>query len=250
MNFIELDRIDGVAIATLGRGKVNAINGALVDELRDVFRKLELDSQVRAVVLTGRGKFFSFGFDVPEILLVTKDEFINFLKNFTELYSYLFLYPKPLVAALNGHAIAGGCMLALTCDTRLMVTGNAKIALNEITFGSSVLVGSVEMLRFLAGNANATEVLYSGKMYTAAEAKSLGLVQEVVSEQSLADAAKSRALDLAAKDPIAFAGIKSLLRKKIGEEMTRREGPSILELADLWYSESTRAELRNIKIHD
>jgi len=97
----------------------------------------------------------------------------------------MFIYPKPIIAALNGHTIAGGCMLALACDFRLMVPGKAKISLNEIGFGSSVFAGATEMLRFWVGSAMATEVLYSGAMYPANEAFRLGLVQEVISEENL-----------------------------------------------------------------
>jgi enoyl-CoA hydratase len=91
---------------------------------------LEVDPVLRALVLTGRGKFFSFGFDIPEFLPFTKEQFTNYLINFSDFYTYLFLYPKPIVAALNGHAIAGGCMLALACDHRVMTAGKGKISLN------------------------------------------------------------------------------------------------------------------------
>jgi 3,2-trans-enoyl-CoA isomerase len=72
--------------------------------------------RIAAVILTGSGKFFSFGFDIPEFLAITKEEFTEYLANFTDLYTYLFLYSKPVIAALNGHTMAGGCMLALACD--------------------------------------------------------------------------------------------------------------------------------------
>ncbi|MBI5580989.1 MAG: enoyl-CoA hydratase/isomerase family protein [Deltaproteobacteria bacterium] len=249
MSFIEVEKSEGIATLILARGKVNAINGMVVDELNQLLKTLENDPELNAIVLTGRGRFFSFGFDVPEFLSFTPEEFTDYLINFTDLYTYLFLYPKPVVAALNGHTIAGGCMLALACDNRVMVAGKGKISLNEIAFGSSVFFGSAEMLRFWIGSANATKVLYSGAMYSAEEAMSLGLVQEVLTEDNLMVQARRIASDLASKHSPAFTSIKSLLRKPIAEGMMQRERASIREFVDIWYSEHTWANLQKIMIN-
>ena len=175
MDFVELHKNGEIATLMLNKGNVNALNGAVLDQLRTHLKALENDQEVRAVILTGSGKFFSFGFDIPEFLSFSKEQFVAYLENFTNLYTYLFLYPKPVVAALNGHAIAAGCMLALACDYRVMITGKARISLNEIGFGSSVFAGSTEMLRFCVGSGNATTILYSGAMYTAEGARSPGI---------------------------------------------------------------------------
>jgi Delta3-Delta2-enoyl-CoA isomerase len=249
MEFIELQRSNGIATLMLRRGKVNALNNTVVDQLRGMLKALEGDPEVKSIVLTGAGKFFSFGFDIPEFLSFTREQFTAYLTSFIDLYTYVFLYPKPVVAALNGHTIAGGCMLALACDYRVMVGGKAKIALNEIGFGSSVFAGSTEMLRFWVGGANATAILFSGAMYPADEAKRMGLVQEVANDGELMDMARKVASDFASKHPPAFAGIKSLLRKSIVEELKNRERDSIKEFVDIWYSEATWANLQNIKIY-
>jgi len=248
MNFIESQKSDGIVTLRLGRGKVNALNGMVVDELGYLLKTFENDPEVRSVILTAGGKFFSFGFDIPEFLSFTKEQFSEFLVNFTDLYTYIFRYPKPVMAALNGHTIAGGYMLALACDYRVMVSEKAKISLNEIGFGASVFAGSVEMLRFWVGNANATEVLFSGAMYTAEEAKKIGLVHEVAIADELMDVARKAASGLASKHQPAFASIKSLLRRSTIEEMMHRERESIKEFADIWYSETTWANLQNIRI--
>jgi enoyl-CoA hydratase/carnithine racemase len=248
MSFTELATGDGIAAVTLARGKVNALNRAVVAELRSRLEELDGDPMIRAVVLTGRGPFFSFGFDVPEFLDVPREKFTAYLTAFAGLLSYLFLYPKPLVAALNGHAIAGGCMLALACDRRIMATGKAKCSLNEISFGSSVFAGSTEMLRFWVGSATATKVLYSAAMYTAEEARSLGLVDEVQPEETVLDRAMNVAADLASRPAMAFASIKRLLRRPVIEEIRRREEESIREFVEIWYSPGTRTKLRNIRI--
>jgi enoyl-CoA hydratase/carnithine racemase len=250
MNFIDPQKSEGIATLMLSRRKVNALNDTVVNEMRHLLKTFESDPEVRSVILTADGKFFSFGFDIPEFLSFTKEKFTEFLVNFTDLYTYIFRYPKPVVAALNGHTIAGGCMLALACDHRVMVSGKAKISLNEIGFGSSVFAGSVEMLRFWIGSANATEVLFSGAMFTAEEAKNIGLVHEVIAVDELMKVARKTATDLASKNQPAFASIKSLLRRSVIEEMMRRERKSITEFVDIWYSESTWANLQNIRIYE
>lgn len=248
MSFVEVGVDQGVATVRLARGKVNALNPELLRELGEGLRELESDDTIRSVILTGRGSFFSFGFDVPELLPYGKREFTRFLEQFTGVYAYLFRYPKPLIAALNGHAIAGGCMLALACDVRLMTADRGKISLNEISFGSSVFSGSIEMLRFCVGDANATEILYSGDLYSAGQALFLRLVQEVCSEDDLEERARIVALELGRKSQPAFGSIKSLLRKPALDEMRRREADSIHEFVEIWYSEATQEGLRKIRI--
>ena len=249
MGLVQLSNEDGITTVTLARGKVNALNEPGVLQLRQQLEELAGDAKTRAVVLTGRGKFFSFGFDIPEFLSYSKEDFIVYLTRFAELYRYLFLYPRPVVAALNGHTIAGGCMLATACDTRLMVSGKARISLNEITFGASVFAGAAELLRYCTGDAGAQQILYSGEMYSAEQACALGLVDRVCSAEELPAQAMAAAAELASKDPAAFASIKQLLRRGTAGLGQRHERESILEFADIWYSEATWSRLQQITIH-
>ena len=249
MEYVTVEKREGITTLTLLRGKVNALNGAVVDEVKGTFTTLENDEETRAIILTGRGKFFSFGFDIPEFLSYTKEEFTRYLTEFTGLYTYMFSYPKPIVAALNGYTIAGGCMLALACDHRVMVTGNARISLNEISFGASVFAGSMEMLRFWAGSKNATNVLNSGALYSANEAKKLGMIEDITTDKELKNLATNVAMELGSKHPPAFASIKQQLRKSTLEEMQSREAESIEKFVEIWYSKETWENLKNIKIY-
>jgi enoyl-CoA hydratase/carnithine racemase len=161
----------------------------------------------------------------------------------------MFLFPKPLIAALNGHTVAGGCMLAIACDHRIMASGKAKISLNEITFGSTLPAGCVEMLRYCIGPRNAQAVLYSGALYSAEEALRLGLVDEVCPPEELLDAARKAAKDFAQREGSAFKSIKGLLRGPVAQEMARKEKDALLEFVDVWYSEATWSKLKEIRIH-
>lgn len=249
MSFVHVS-IDGeIAIVTLSRGKVNALNEPMVEEITKSFEYLATDNQIKSIIFTGSGKFFSFGFDVPEFLSYPKNDFIRYLEKFTSLYTALFCFPKPVVAALNGHTIAGGCMLATACDLRLMVTGKARISLNEITFGAPVPAGTLEMLKYCVGSRNAQSIVYSGAMYSAKEALQLGLVDQVSTEDSLAEDARKIARELAQKDSSAFRSIKDLLRKPVAEQMIKREKDAILEFVDIWYSEQTWENLKAIEIY-
>ena len=249
MEHVHLSLDQSLAEVRIERGKVNALNEQVVDELAACLQRLASDHQARSIVLTGTGKFFSFGFDIPGFLDHSKDAFLAYLRKFAALYRQLFAHPKPVIAALNGHAVAGGCMLALACDGRIIAAGKGKIALNEIAFGSSLFAGSVEMLRFCAGDRNAQQIAYSGAMYAPEEALALGLVDRVVPEADVLSVAREAARIHGAKDPAAFRSVKALLRGPVLEEMARREEASLREFVEIWYSEATRENLRKITIH-
>jgi len=249
MSFLQISEKAGTARVALSRGKVNAVNETVVDELAEGFRKLEENRNVRAVILTGTGKFFTFGFDIPEFLGYPKNDFIRYLTKFTDFYTYLFTYPKPVIAALNGHTIAGGCMMAIACDYRIMVSGKAKIALNEIDFGSSLFAGSVELMKLWLGQRNAEAATLGGVMYSPEEALQLGLIDKIVPPEELEGEADKIARQYAEKDAAAFRSIKKLLRKPLAEDMKKRERDSILEFVDIWYSEATWKKLQDKVIH-
>lgn len=244
MNFINVSVSDGIAKVVLNRGKVNAINEQMVEEMANVFKELSESLAVKAVLLAGAGKFFSFGFDIPELFPYSQDDFTRHLIKFTSLYTELFLYPKPVVAALNGHTIAGGCMIATACDYRIMISGKSKIGLNEISFGSSVFAGNVDILKFITGPRNAETILLSGALFSAEEALKLGLIDQISSEANLEADAEKVIRMYAEKDGEAFKSIKWLLRKSVAEEMIKKERGHIEKFIRIWYSEKTREKLQ------
>jgi len=248
MEFLHVSKESGLVSINFCRGKVNALNEPMIEEIGSCFSQLETDDSVKAIIFGGTGKFFSFGFDIPEFLTYSKEEFFRHLTKFVSVCTQIYLFPKPVVAALNGHTMAAGCILALACDYRIMVSGKAKISINEITLGASVDAGCVEMLRHLVGGRNAERILFSGAMYSAEEAERLGLVDKVVEEANLQEEAAKIAGDFSAKDPAAFRSIKRLLRRPIAEKVAEHEESSIREFVDIWYSEQTRKKMYEIEI--
>lgn len=250
MKYVEFSMNDGLATVTLNRPKVNAINEEMVAELHSAFREAEADGRVRAVILTGSGSFFSFGFDIPGFMDVPKDEFRIFVTAFSELVKYIFGFPKPVIGALNGHAVAGGCVLALACDRRIMVSGKPRIALNELTLGVTIFTSIAEMLRFTVGAGNAQWLLYSGKMSSAEEALAIGLVDEAPPAEEFEAAVTSAANALANVPGEAFRITKTLLRKDALDRIGRDEENSISDFVDVWYSQETREKLAKVEIRD
>ncbi len=249
MQHLISERSEGITTVRLSRGKVNALNESVVDELTACFREIAEDRETKAVILTGTGKFFTFGFDIPEFMGYAREAFLRYLTKFTDFYRDLFLFPKPVIAALNGHTIAGGCMIAIACDYRIMVSGKARISLNEINFGSSLFAGSVDMIKLWMGQKNAETAVYTGAMYSAEEACSLGLVHQVANEAGLEKDAHDIARQFAAKDNAPFRSIKLLLRNPIAADIRMRERDSLLEFVDIWYSEDTWNKLKDKKIY-
>jgi Delta3-Delta2-enoyl-CoA isomerase len=248
MTYVVTTAKDSVAWVKLSRGKVNSINEAVADEMAQTMKGLANDDTVKAVVLTGEGSFFSFGLDIPEFVTYPKELFTRFVEKFAALYTYIFLYPKAVVAALNGHTIAGGCMIATACDYRVMVPDKAKISLNEVTFGSSLFPGSAEMLKHCVGSRNAETVAFTGDMFSAEQALGLGLIDEAVPADSLTDRAGDIAGQYALRHGLAFTSIKKLLRGEVAEKMKQMDSKFRDEMVDIWYSDETRAKLQAIKI--
>jgi 3,2-trans-enoyl-CoA isomerase len=248
MEFVNIRKEAGIATVLLSRGKVNALSETVIEQLHDRFAEIENDPSVKAVVLTGEGKFFSFGFDIPSLISYPKNDFVRFLEKFTGLHNYLFLFPKPVIAALNGHTTAGGCMLAIGCDYRIMVSGRPKISLNEITFGSTVFASSTHILKYCVGDRNAEEILFSGDMYSAEKALRLGLIDMAVSQEELNDCVALIAAKFAERFGPAFTHLKNMMRRPVADRYEKIERTSIQEMADIWYSDETWCKVKQIEI--
>ncbi len=248
MGSVLVSRQDEIATITMARGKVNAVNPEMVTALAATCAELAADNSVSAVVLTGQGRFFSFGFDIPEMYDQPSEQFGKFIRSFCSLYRELFLFPKPVVAALNGHTIAGGCVLALACDYRILVSEGAKLSLNEVTFGSTLFAGAVEMLRYAVGNRIAERVLLSGQMFAAHESLDIHLVDELTATVDLQITALNKAAEMARHGGPAYTNSKYLIRRPMVDRWMKRENESIGNWLNIWYLPQTREKTKGILI--
>lgn len=181
MNHITLEVANSIAIIRLDRGKANAINRQMVDELYTSFDVLEKDPDVKGVVISGKGEFFSAGLDVIELYQYNEQEINDFWMAFHGLAMRMFSFSKPLVAAITGHSPAGGCVLAVCADYRVMADGKYRIGLNEIPVGIVVPVSIFELYSFWLGNRKAYQFIMTGKLMTAPEALEAGLIDQMCS---------------------------------------------------------------------
>lgn len=248
MDFVTIERNDSSAVVVLARGKVNAIDRQVLAELSSAFTQIERDDTFTSIVLTGRGKFFSFGLDVPALYDLSPEEFTNFLTSLCGLCTHLFLLPKPIVAAVNGHAVAGGCMLLLPCDARIAADQPMSIGLTEVALGASLFASTAEMLRYLVSNQSAERMLLTGKTFDGLGARQIGLIDEVVEPSALLPSAISRAGELAQHYGPGYKSLRRLIRQPIADRWESREAKSIEDFVRIWYSPDTRAKTRQVHI--
>lgn len=241
MNFVRAEHDQNVAVLTLSRGKVNAINDQLVDELQVAVANATADDRVRAVVLASdKPNFFSTGFDVTEVFQYERGKMIEFFGKYVSLYESIYTLSKPVVGAISGHAFAGGAILALACDVRIMAEGEFGFALNEVDIGVVLPVGVARMAIDAVGVPKARELILSGTAVTPAQALEIGLAKELAPPELVLERALWQARAFAAKPPVAFAGIKRLLREVSGHYNVEDDKKTLDTVIDSWFSSEAK----------
>jgi enoyl-CoA hydratase len=199
-----LERDGAVAVLAINRPQVlNALNTETIDELRRAVLELKRDASVRVLVITGAGdKSFVAGADINELAVQTPVQGKEHALRGQHVFDLIENMGKPVIAAINGYALGGGCELALACTLRL-AADTARIGQPEINLGIVPGYGGTQRLSRLVGKGVALDLLLSGRQMTAAEALQIGLVNRVVPAAELMTAAKTLAAELAAKAPLA-----------------------------------------------
>jgi enoyl-CoA hydratase len=232
-----------VAVVEMAHGKANAVDMELCRGTVEQFAALRA-SATRAVVLTGSGNIFSAGVDLLKVLEGGADYVRPFLRALDDLLEALFLFPKPLVAAVNGHAIAGGCMIACAADRRLMARGNGRVGVPELLVGVGFPVVPLEVLRFAVSPEHFAEMVYSGATYPPEEALRRGLVDELVEPAELLTRAVAEAERMAAIPAAAFELTKMQMREPAVETMRRRRAQLDARIAEFWTNPTTFEAIR------
>jgi len=234
MAFITVSDHSEVRVLTFARGKANAMNLAMVDELLEAVRHAAADERVRAVVIASdRPGFFSAGFDVEEVFAYDRPAMSHFFAHFMDLFEALVQMPKPVVGAISGHAWAGGAFLALGMDVRIFGDGDFSFALNEINFGAVLPAGIRRALIAVVGGREATRIILTGESVSPTHALRFNLADAVVPANEVLPRALHVAHQLADKPKSAFAYTKRALQSDLGYPSERED---LTEFLDQWFS--------------
>jgi len=217
------EKRDGIGHVTVNRPeKLNALNRKTMDELHDCFQEIERDDEVRAVILTGAGeKAFVGGADINELAVQTPVEGKELSMRGQKILDLIEHLGKPVIAAVNGYALGGGCELALACTIRI-ASENARLGQPEVKLGLIPGYAGTQRLPRLVGRGRALEMVLSGEPVSAAEAYRIGLVNQVVPAQDLMATAEKLAQKILANAPLAVKFALEAVNH--GLEMTQAEG--------------------------
>ena len=243
-NVLEVSNHADIAVLRMRHGKVNALD---IELCKHITRQLEElgTSSVRAVVLTGQAGIFSAGVDLLRALEGDAGYLRDFLPVLRKLFDVVFFYPKPVVAAINGHAIAGGCVLACAADQRLMARGSGRIGVTELLVGLPFPAIALEIMRFTAVPAYFREVIFGGGRYPAEAAATRGLIDAGVDPEALLASAVDAAQSLALLAPAAFALTKSQARQPVLDQLQKYARAFDAAVDEIWLAPETASRIRD-----
>ncbi len=241
---IDLKTEAAIAVLTLTHGKANALDIEFCETLAARFDELR-HADVKAIVLTGQGKIFSAGVDLKRLSEGGAGYVRKFLPALHRLYDAAFFQPKPVVAAVNGHAIAGGCVLALCADRRVMSNDGGRMGMTELLVGVPFPALAFEIMRQATPPYFFTETILSGATFAAEMAVHRGWVNEAVEPRRLMERALAAAQSLAALSPAAFAQTKLQLRAAVMERMTLSGEATDKAVTEIWTAPDTLRHIRD-----
>lgn len=235
---------ESVVVLRLEAGKANAMTPELLDTLERMIDGFER-GPAAAAVLTGYERYFSGGLALPHLIDYDVVAMRGFIEQFSRAMQRVFACGKPIVAAVNGHAIAGGCVLALMCDWRIAVDDpSARIGLNETQLGIGLPVIVIEALRAAVPPASIVPIAIDGTLFTPEQARAVGLVHELAPQADLIARATARAEAFAARPGPAVAQVKHALRAQILETIARTADQETTRWLETWFSPEAQARLR------
>ncbi len=238
MSKVTVEKHGDVALLRMTNGVPNAINQELLVDFQEALQMIT--SECRAMVLAGNPKFFSMGLDLPYVLSLDREGMAGFYENWNQIVLDLYTLPIPTAAAVAGHATAGGAIMAMACDFRIMAAGKTKIGVNEVLIGLPTPYLADLMLRQIVGDRAATNMIFTGKFLSPEEAGQIGLADEVHQAEEVEAKALEKMAALAALRPGAMAAVKATRTQSVKllyEEHGSRVNQTCL---DIWQDPQVR----------
>lgn len=235
METLQLTQKDSYSIVTLDRGKSNPMNLKMLEELNDLFEELKNNESVQGVIISGKENFFSSGLDLPEIMTYDKLTTRLFWQKFMDIIATLTSFPKPLISAITGHAPAGGCIIAICSDYRIMAGGQYKIGLNEVPVGIVVPRHIFELYSFWIGRHRAYQFLMEGRLMNPQQASDAGLVDIVVPTEQVLESAERKMSQYLKFDQATWSQTKLNLKKDIIKEVSEYDEQLLDKIIEHWY---------------
>lgn len=242
----ELQQREGLGVLRLQAGSANALNYRVLEALAEGLKQAQA-AKLKGLVLTGYDRFFSAGLDLIEVYDYNRKQMARFLEDFDVALQKLFGMPMPIVAAINGAATAGGCILALACDYRVIAESGAVVGLNEIRLGLPLPAAALEIARYALATHHYALVFYNGKMFDAHEAHRLGLVHEVAAPERLLEQAWQRLHEFTDHPGEPHATLKTTLRGSALERMIKSAGAMREAFLDAWFNPEARKTIGEIR---
>ena len=236
---VRLEMRERVFVVHLSHGP-NALDDTLLGAVDGELARLEAAGAPPLVLASAHPSVFCPGLDLRKVDGLPREEMRVFMVRFNALLRRLVSYPGPTVAALAGHAIAGGCLLALACDRRVMAAWGARLGLSEINLGIPVPAGAVHMLVSLYPTRTVEQLVLEGDGFSGERALELGLVERLAEPEAVLSEGVQLAGHLASRPPTAFAAAKAFLRHGLAVAMEERDGAEGERFLDLWYDPATQ----------
>jgi enoyl-CoA hydratase len=240
---IELGSLDGVAILRMADGKANTMSIDFCEAMTQRFEEIRISS-ARAVVITGSGNIFSAGVDLLRLQEGGRPYIRKFLPALSTMFETVFSHPKPVVAAINGHAVAGGCVLACAADRRLMTRDGGRIGVTELLVGVPFPAIAMEIMRHATAPQYFADTIFSGATFPPTDAVVRGLADELVDPVVLLDRAVAAAQALAALPPYAFVLTKRQTRQPALERLESVGRAVDVAVEEIWTAPETLERIR------
>ncbi len=245
MKYLKLFKKQDYVIVQLMRGKANVLNGPMVKEIVETFQTLQEDDSVRGVILAGQANFFSAGLDLIELYDYDQEQMRTFFIDFGTMHILMARFPKPFICAITGYAPAGGCVMAVASDYRIMAD-NPKytIGLNEVAVNIQITNNLIEAYSFWLGKGKAAEFDLEGKLLNPQEAFAAGLVSELAPLEDVLGRAEEKMQHYLQADPNIFRLTKYKLRQSWLEKINDSATEELEMSESIWWKPAIRTRMK------